>query len=207
MSGLQIIGAGFGRTGTLSTKYALEQLGFDKCYHMHEVFEKQHQPHWSAIHRGEAPDWDGLFAGYQAAVDWPSCNFWEAQLAHYPDAKVLLTRRDPDKWYTSVMNTIYKIGAQGRRSDDPGARAAAAWAWEIVWDFVFDDRMEDRDYVIGVYEAHNQHVIDTVPAGQLLDFDVAQGWQPLCEFLGVPVPEADFPRVNSTEDFFRIFSR
>ena len=106
--GLKIIGAGFGRTGTLSLKNALEQLGFDKCYHMLEVFQNPgHHQRWLDIHHGGKADWDDLFQGYQASVDWPSCNFWREQMAYYPDAKVILSLRDADSWHKSVMNTIY----------------------------------------------------------------------------------------------------
>ena len=107
--GLEVIGAGFGRTGTLSLKLALEQLGFAQCYHMFEVMNHpEHVPLWRAAHRGEPTDWEALFAGYRAAVDWPSCNFWREQLDTWPDAKVILTQRDPERWYTSVMNTIWQ---------------------------------------------------------------------------------------------------
>ena len=105
---IKVIGAGFGRTGTLSLKFALEKLGFDKCYHMMEV---QMNPHhvqiWRDLAKGIAPDWHELFAGYQASVDWPSANFWREQMQAFPDAKVLLTRRDSEGWYKSVMNTIW----------------------------------------------------------------------------------------------------
>ena len=121
---LQVIGAGFGRTGTLSLKNALEQLGFVKCYHMMEVREHpEHRATWQRIERGEEVDLNTLFAGYQASVDWPSCNYWEAQLAHWPAAKVILSLRDPEQWYTSVMNTIYPSSVAWRESADPAARA------------------------------------------------------------------------------------
>ena len=104
---IKVIGAGFGRTGTLSLKFALEKLGFDKCYHMMEVqMHPEHVQIWRDLNRGIAPDWQALFAGYQASVDWPSCNYWREQMTAFPEAKVLLSRRDPDKWYASVMNTI-----------------------------------------------------------------------------------------------------
>ena len=104
---IKVIGAGFGRTGTLSLKFALEKLGFDKCYHMMEVqLHPEHVQAWLEASRGTLPDWDRLFAGYQASVDWPSCNFWREQMRAFPEAKVILSRRDPEQWYASVMNTI-----------------------------------------------------------------------------------------------------
>lgn len=199
---LEVIGAGFGRTGTLSLKLALEKLGFDRCYHMMEVYRTpEHVELWSRAHRGEATDWDALFRGYRASVDWPSCNLWREQLEHFPEARVLLSLRDPERWYESVMNTIYRTTAEGLESDDPERRRAARWAQEIVWDRVFDGRMHDRRHVIDVFERHNRDVIDSVPADKLLVFEASQGWEPLCAFLGVEVPDEDYPRVNTTADF------
>ena len=102
MVGVEVIGAGFGRTGTLSLKGALERLGFDRCYHMMEVAdglnERDDRPTWLAAHRGEPIDWDELLRGYRATVDWPSCNLWREQAAHWPDARIILTERDPESW-------------------------------------------------------------------------------------------------------------
>ena len=199
---IRVVGAGFGRTGTLSLKFALEKLGFDKCYHMMEVFgQPEHRASWLKAHRREPVDWDGLFEGYQASVDWPSCNFWREQLAHFPDAKVILSLRDPERWYDSVMNTIYPSSMESLKSDDPDARRGAEWANEIIWQGVFDGRMEDKDHVLDVFNRHNESVKSEVPAGRLLVFEAADGWDPLCEFLGVAVPDEPYPRVNTTEEF------
>ena len=199
---IKVIGAGFGRTGTLSLKFALEKLGFDKCYHMMEVqLNPGHVQIWRDLAKGVEPDWVALFEGYQATVDWPSCNFWRQQLQAFPEAKVLLSRRDPEKWYASVMNTIWPASQANARRDDPAAQAGAALAYELIWDGLFDRRMDDKDHVIGVYEAHNQQVIDAVPPEQLLVYEPGDGWGPLCEFLSVPTPAEDYPRVNSTEEF------
>ncbi len=199
---LRVIGAGFGRTGTLSLKFALEKLGFDKCYHMMEVhLHPSHNQIWRDAAKGRMPDWHALFEGYQASVDWPSCNFWREQMQAFPEAKVILSRRDPQAWYRSVMNTIWLATQARASSNDPAARTGAAMAYEVVWDAVFQRRMDDEDWVISRYEAHNQAVIDEVPADKLLVYEPGQGWAPLCEFLNVPVPDEDYPKVNSTEDF------
>jgi len=199
---IKVVGAGFGRTGTLSLKAALEKLGFDKCYHMLEVGTNEgHVAAWRAIARGDKVDWNELFAGYQASVDWPSCNFWREQLEAFPDAKVILSQRDPESWYASVMNTIYPSSVAARSVEDPNVRAHMEMAFEVIWDGVFDGRMDDKDHVIGVYLAHNQHVIDSVPADRLLVFEAVDGWAPLCEFLGCAVPEEDYPSTNSTAEF------
>jgi hypothetical protein len=199
---LEVIGAGFGRTGTLSLKRALERLGFGRCYHMVEVFEHpEHMDVWAAAHRGEAVDWEALFDGYRAAVDWPSCNLWREQMEAFPQAKVILSTRDPEGWYASVCNTILPATLDAAASDDPARRRFGEWANEIIWNRVFDGRMDDREHALAVYRAHVDRVRAEVPGDRLLVFEAGQGWEPLCAFLGVPVPEEDYPRSNSTEEF------
>lgn len=215
--GLKVIGAGFGRTGTLSLKFALERLGFDKCYHMMEVpLVPQHVGIWRAAAAGQRVDWEGLFEGYQAAVDWPSCNFWQQQLRAFPDAKVILTRRDAEQWYASVMHTIWLSSEQGRmdladaemtgRIDQVG-HDRIKMVYEVIWDGVFGLRMEDKKHVIQCFEQHNQKVIDTVPAERLLVIEPGDGWSPLCEFLQVDIPAEDYPRINSKDEFQKRFLR
>lgn len=195
---VELIGAGFGRTGTLSVKQALETLGLRKCYHMLEAFEHpDHFDLWAAAQRGEPIDWDALLDGYRATVDWPSCNLWQEQLAHWPEARVLLTTRDPESWYRSVMNTIYPTSMRGYESREP----FSVWAYDHIWGPIFDGRLDDRKHAIGVYERHVEHVIRSAPADRLLVFEAREGWEPLCRFLDLPVPEEPFPRANSTEDF------
>ena len=199
---IRVIGAGYGRNGTMSLKTALERLGFEKCYHMFELDQEKDQDlAWLALSRGEAVDFDRLLEGYQATVDWPSCNFWREQMAWYPDAKVILSERDPESWYASIMNTIYPASLQLRESDDPMMQRRAKMVFEVIWDGLFDGRMEDREHVIGVYLKHNQRVKDEVPAEKLLVFDSKQGWGPLCAFLDVPVPDEPYPHTNTTGEF------
>lgn len=199
---VKVIGAGFGRTGTLSLKFALEKLGFDKCYHMMEVgFNPSHRQQWMDLADGKDVDWHALMTGYQATVDWPSANFWQQQMQAFPEAKVLLSLRDPDKWYDSVMNTIWDVSSAGLESDDPERRLGAEMAFKVIWDPVFGRRMDDRAHVIEVFNTHNQNVIDNVPAEDLLVYQPGDGWAPICEFLDVPIPDEDYPKVNTTEEF------
>ena len=198
---IEVIGAGFGRTGTLSLKHALEQLGFGRCYHMMEVTEAE-VPVWHAAGRGELPNWPQLFGDCRSCVDWPACNFWRELCETYPKAKVVLTVRDPERWYDSVMNTIYKFSSIGReRGQDAVAKERLDMVFDVIWYPLFDDRMDDKAHVIGVFEAHNAEVRAGVPADRLLEYQVGSGWAPLCEFLDRPVPDTPFPRVNSTEEF------
>jgi len=199
---IKVIGAGFGRTGTMSLKAALELLGYGKCYHMMEVMDHfDHLDFWSQAARGEAVPWDTLFSGYQASCDWPSANYWRAQLQHYPNAKVLLSTRDPERWYTSVINTIYPTSVDARKSDDPNTARFGNWLFEVIWDGVFDGRIDDKEHCIAIYEAHEKAVISEVPESQLLVFQASEGWAPLCEFLACAVPDVPYPNTNSTEAF------
>lgn len=205
---LQVIGAGYGRTGTLSLKFALEQLGFDQCYHMMEVMKHpEHSQLWSAAHGSGDVDWDAFMSGYQASVDWPSCNLWRQQLAHWPEAKILLSLRDPDDWYDSVMATIYKSTVDGLAHEDPARRAHAQWVSSIIWDPIFNGRMDDRAHAIGCFNRHNETVQEEVPADKLLVYRPGDGWEPLCAFLGVDIPDTDYPRVNSRDDFAKMWKR
>src|SRR5215212_9949884 len=107
---VKVIGAGFGRTGTASLQSALQELGFGPCYHMDEVFEHpEHADFWEAAWRGEAMDWEEVLGSYEATVDWPACTFYGELMERYPDAKVLLSVRDPEPWYESTRSTIYEL--------------------------------------------------------------------------------------------------
>jgi hypothetical protein len=199
---LDVIGAGFGRTGTMSLKLALEQLGFAPCYHMVEVFEHpEHAPVWHDAAEGKPTDWHGLLGPYRAAVDWPVCHFWRELAEAFPDAKFLLTERDPESWYRSMSQTIFEF--MRHRSEmiaDPVRGPQARMSRLIVEEKTFAGHT-DHDYTIAVYKAHNEAVKRGLPPERLLVYDVGQGWQPLCEFLGVAVPDAPFPRTNSSDEF------
>jgi hypothetical protein len=208
---VKVIGAGFGRTGTSSLKVALEELGFGPCYHMSEVFANpKHADFWKSAWRGEPVDWDGVLGSYGAAVDWPACAFYAELMERHPDAKVLLSVRDPEKWYESVRSTIYELGRISTGS--PLSRLSFAllsllvfgafktgqgpMTEEIVWQGTFDGKFEDKHRAIEVFNRHNEEVRRRVPQGQLLIYEVKEGWGPLCEFLGVEEPDKPFPSLN-----------
>lgn len=208
---LKLIGAGFGRTGTTSIKAALEQLGYDQCYHMQEVIKNPaHVAIWNEATLGNPIDWDQLFAGYQATVDWPACNFYKELMAHYPNAKVLLTVRDPEKWYESCRNTIFGIFRKPTLklllNLIPRTRRFLAMNERLIWQGNFGGHFEDRQHALDVFHQHNQEVKRSVPAENLLVYDVKQGWEPLCKFLEVPIPNTPFPHLNDTKSFQRIFA-
>jgi hypothetical protein len=203
---LKVIGAGLGRTGTLSLKMALEALGFSRCYHMTEVIaHREHIEQWDAAGRGEPVDWESLFRGYQATVDWPGCNFYRDYLRLYPDAKVILTVRDPDRWYESARQTIYQVRfafPRWFRAVYPRMRRLMRMLDRLIWVGMFHGRFEDKAHAIEVFNRHNAEVKRVVPPDRLLVYEVKEGWAPLCAFLGVPVPEGKpFPHVNDAEEF------
>lgn len=200
--GLSVIGAGFGRTGTLSLKVALEMLGFSPCYHMLEVLEHPaHIPVWMSAAQGERVDWEEVFGKYQAAVDWPTAYFWRDLAERYPVAKVILTVRDPEQWYDSVFNTIYRSLSASGDEEDPTRQAQRSMARTVVLDRIFGGKFDERAHAIGVYQRHVGEVKRTIPPDRLLVYDVAEGWKPLCSFLDRPVPTDTFPRVNTTAEF------
>ena len=204
---LKVIGAGFGRTGTASMRAALESLGFDKCYHMQEVFaHPEHVPLWQAATEGKPVPWDTLFEGYQATVDWPGCTFYKELMAHYPDAKVLLNVRNSEAWYKSTHDTIYGMSRMGFPASlapllFPRLRRFVRMANTLIWQNTFGDRFADKAYALEVFARHIEEVKRTVPADKLLIFEVKEGWEPLCAFLEVPVPDRPFPRLNDSATF------
>ncbi|MEQ4719286.1 sulfotransferase family protein [Nonomuraea sp. B19D2] len=212
---MKVIGAGFGRTGTRSLQAALEILGYGPCYHMSTVIAEPYRVRqWLEVGEGRSRDWDTLFAGFQSAVDWPAAAYWRELAEHYPDAKVILTVRDPARWYDSVSETIFRSAMEERRL--PLRRRVTRWlvarrapdfalyprmARATVMDRVFDDRIDDRAHVLSVFERHVAEVKAAIPADRLLVFEAGDGWEPLCAFLGTPVPEGPFPQVNERAAF------
>jgi hypothetical protein len=216
---MKVIGVGFGRTGTASLKLALEQLGLDPCYHMAEVLAAPERiDDWARVANGEPVSWDEVFRGYQATVDWPGAAVWKELVDAYPDAKVLLSVRDPEKWYTSASNTIFQNMRSSRSAVEkalgfvvgltrPAFRTFGPTMQRLIVERQLGGDVEDRATVLRSFEAHTAAVQAYVPASRLLTYEVTQGWEPLCEFLGVPVPDTPFPRVNDTEAFHRMRKR
>jgi hypothetical protein len=201
---LHVVGAGFGRTGTTSLKAALERLGLGPCHTMLELFSRPDQiPVWQRASRGEPVDWAEVYAGYGSSVDWPGARFWRDIAAAFPTAKIILTTRDPKAWYRSAYDSIY--AASMRPLPESGADPAFEALWhmsrEVVWDGVFDGRFDDEEHAIRVYEENNRRVIEEADPDRLLQFTVTDGWEPLCEFLGLSVPDEPFPHVNDKAAF------
>jgi hypothetical protein len=166
---------------------------------------------------GEPIDWRPLLNGYRAIVDWPGAYFWRELVAAHPYAKVILTVRDPERWYESTLHTIYQAssrtnGTRGQRAMMqllatvlPELRQAGEIAEDIIWRGTFDGRFAEREHALRVFTDHIREVGATVPPDRLLVFDVREGWWPLCTFLGVPVPQGEpFPHVNDAASFQRM---
>ena len=200
----------------MSLKVALETLGFGPCYHMIEVFEHpEHVGFWEAAWRSEPVDWDKVLGDYEATVDWPACTFYEELLRRHPDAKILLSVRDPERWYESTRNTIYelsKIIAGSWLSRVifafvglfvPGVFEIGRMDNEIIWQGTFDGKFEDKRHAIEVFNRHNEEVRRRVPREHLLVYEVREGWGPLCEFLDVEEPDQPFPRLNDAAEMRR----
>lgn len=199
---LSVIGAGLGRTGTVSLKLALERLGFGPCFHMTELIaDPSRVPLWLAAADGK-PDWPAIFAGYRATTDYPACRFWRELADAFPAAKVILTVREPAKWFESVSATIFSPAMAARMGDSPLTTLFAKTTGKD-----FGDRIADRDFMIEAFERHTAEVERGIQPDRLLVYEVSRGWQPLCEFLGVPVPDEPFPKTNSRDDMAAFMAR
>ena len=194
---LKVVGAGLGRTGTHTQKVVLEQLLGGPCHHMVELFEHTDQvAKWrAAIEGAPLSEWGSVLDPYVASVDWPSCH-WYAELAEAnPDALVLLSvRASADEWYRSASNTIFPAIA-AVPADDPWAIAVRAMLAADIGD------PSDPEVAKAGYERHNAEVRATIPADRLLEWKATDGWAPLCERLGVPIPDEPFPVTNTTEEW------
>jgi hypothetical protein len=221
---LDVIGVGLGRTGTASLKVALERLGLGPCYHMMEVLDRPDRvAAWRAIadNAGRA-DWPATFAGYRSTVDWPGVGFWRELVDAYPSAKVVLSVRDPQRWYESSVNTIFQFPIR-RRSRlerlafdlvvrlNPSSADVPLMLEKVMWDRTFDGHMiggrrADRQLALDFFRRHVDQVTAYVAPERLLVFDVAEGWPPLCDFLGIDPPAEPFPRINDSKAFNRMLA-
>jgi hypothetical protein len=210
---LKVIGAGLPRTGTASLKAALERLGFGPCYHMFEVLtHPEHVDRWLPITSDMPMDWDRVFDGYQSSQDWPASYFWREQAAAYPDAKVILSVRDPHRWYTSFQALLSNVPPESPPEEAPEAvrhvietMARMRPIVDKVGTSTFGDdwglgaELLDEQHALEVYRRHVTTVQESLPPERLLVFDVRQGWGPLCDFLGVEPPaDEPFPHLNDS---------
>lgn len=210
---LKVIGAGFGRTGTKSLQLALEQLGFDNCYHMEALLRNPSGvKHWTNAYNEKETDWDTLFEGYNSAVDFPVSMYYKELAEHFPESKIILTYRDPERWYKSASETIFSF--------DPGPKIKLKMLFSMpfsstarnlfkvimlneksIWKKYFEGKFKDKDYAISKFNQHIEDVKATIAEDRLLVFHPKEGWEPLCKFLNVDMPSEPFPNTNTRENF------
>jgi hypothetical protein len=210
---VKVIGAGLPRTATTTQKLALEMLGLGPCYHMRDLMAdmERNVPLWRRALDDGAP-WDQIFEGYQSTTDWPGAFHWRELIEVYPDAKVLLSVRDPDSWARSMGDTINQIYfgdslmrhlAKARYAIDPRWAAWMDLMTDMTWEGrgAFAGSRGEREPMIEGFNRFNEEVQSTVPAEKLLVWDPQEGWAPLCEFLEVDVPAQELPQVNDSQAF------
>lgn len=209
---MKLIGAGLPRTGTLTQKVALEMLGLGPCYHMVSVLADLSQAQlWQRALEGDI-SFSEIFDGYGSTVDWPGGYFYRELMEAYPDAKVLLSVREPESWERSMRDTVWAVRngeSLVRLLSSAQAHVNPQWAafLQMIDDLLWRDRgtfassHEDSEELIDAMHRHEEAVKATVPSDRLLVWSVIEGWEPLCEFLDVPVPDVPFPHVNDSKEF------
>ena len=210
---LKVIGTGLGRTGTYSLKLAIEQLGVGRCYHMVELFQQPERlKYFKKADKGEEVNWNELFKGYKAAVDYPVARYYKQITEFYPEAKVIHTLRDPDEWYESASATIFwaskpyslrilKLAVHLPFSSEARRRIPVLMYNRKLSELEFGKDLKNKEKVIKRYNKHYEEVIKTIPDDRLLLFDPKSGWEPLCKFLKLPVPLIPYPKSNTRKEF------
>ncbi len=211
---IKIIGAGFPRTGTNTLRESLEKLGYVKTYHMKNLLTNpDNLQYWTTLKATGTTNWDELYKGFQATVDFPAYPWYKEHMKQYPDAKVILSIRPFEKWYSSFYSTIWQAqnppeserAAMGERmAADPRLQSVMkvmGFAKQTITEDHFQGKFLDKEFMEKVFNEHNEEVKRYVPADRLLVFDVTEGWEPLCKFLDVEVPDEPLPHTNKKEDF------
>ena len=196
----------------MSLKGAIEELGFP-CFHMIDLITGENRdrdlPYWIKIANDEPVDWDEVFEPWEATVDWPAASRWEQLIEAFPDAAVLLNYRDFDGWYKSVENTILAVkqaARAGELREDANREGPKPELWgvieQLIWQGDFQDKFEDREWVRQMYFDRMETIKSTVPSNRLIVWELGtDGWEPICEALGVDVPDKPFPRLHDTNEF------
>lgn len=198
---MRIIGTGFGRTGTTSIQRALGVLGY-RAYNFETVMHNQHFDAWRELVNGKAPEWDALFDGYDATISWPACFFYKELYKAYPDAKFILTWRDPERWADSVLGVIHNFPKLKKFRFVPRVRAMLGLV-ETLLIPKFGSFEPEREHLINLIKTHSEEVIAFFPPEKLLVYEVKEGWEPLCRFLGHDVPAQKFPYENRGDAFIQ----
>lgn len=199
MNQVRLIGAGMWRTGTVSLKAAIEQLTGQPCHHMTEVIQHPATAaRWlQAVHTGRG-DWTSLLEGYSATLDWPSMAFWKQLSEFYPDAKILLSTREPEDWWQSIKQTVLLSAPTKQTAHTP---------WEMLIVELFEKKFvghnPTKQQAIDAYNQHNDEVRKSIASDRLVEWSLGDGWEPLCDALNLPVPQTEFPHLNTAADYRR----
>lgn len=208
---MKVIGVGFGRTGTMSLKAALERLGAGPCFHMIDLLVGADRdrliPKWGEVAQGTA-DWHDVFDGFEATVDWPAAARWREICDAFPDASVLLNVREFEGWYRSMENTIRaaKVTPPEQLAQDANRPPPNPALWgvidRLIWEGDFQGRFEDKDWVRELCDARVAEIEAAIPPERLTTWELGvDGWEPLAAMLGVDVPDEPFPRLHDTAEF------
>jgi hypothetical protein len=208
---VKVIGVGFGRTGTMSLKAALERLGAGPCFHMIDLIVGEDRdrliPKWVDVANGQ-PDWQDVFDGWEATVDWPAAARWREICDAFSDAPVLLNVREFEPWYRSMENTIRaaKVTPPEELQQDANRPPPNPLLWQVIdtliWEGDFQGRFEDKEWVRELYDARIAEIRATIPPERLTVWELGlDGWEPLAAMLGVEVPDEPFPRLHDTAEF------
>ena len=214
---IKVIGAGFPRTGTMTLKKALETLGFYKTYHYKDLIANSKKlKFWQELEDNGLTNFEALFEGFEATVDFPGYPYYKILLEKYPNAKVILTKRDFDKWYESTHKTIWqsankslfkRLNLLKRKILNKNLREiykCIKFMRRVYLNNQFDNNFSSKQHAKNVFFQHIEDVTNHVPKGQLLIYDVVEGWNPLCEFLELPIPTEEFPHLNKRENFHKM---
>ena len=207
---MKVIGVGFGRSGTMSIKQAIEDLGAGPCFHMIDLIRNSDKvPAWhDAAVKGNV-DFDAMFAGYDATIDWPGCTFWRELLEAYPDAPVLFNYRDFDGWYRSMTNTVWALrqaAQKGELKPDASRPQPSPELWQVIgtliWERDLEGKFDDEAAARKIYEGRIETIRSEVPADRLTEFELGSaGWPEICGMLGVEEPDHEFPHLHETNEF------
>ncbi len=209
---MKMIGVGFGRTGTMSLKAALEELGAGPCFHMIDLITGENKARdldqWVKVANDEPVDWTEVFDGWEATVDWPAATKWREIAAAFPDVPVLLNVRDFDGFYKSCANTIMAVkeaAAAGELEQDASREPPAPELWgvidKLIWEGDFQGRFKDKEWAREMYWDRVETIKREIPADRLVYWELGDGWEPLADALGVEAPDKPFPHLHDTNEF------
>lgn len=204
---LKVIGTGLPRTGTASLKGALQLLGYQQTYHMDNLLNNPAMvKYWVELFDTGKTDFDVLFDGFTASTDFPGFFAYKALLKKYPESKFILTTRDLDSWYDSIHKTVFQAVTSFFAKETPtDSMRRVEGVFQLLDRYLFgqffNGTFTDKEKTLSIVKAYLQEVKQNIPDGQMLVYEISEGWEPLCDFLDLPVPDLEFPYKNKREDF------